>query len=491
LLLIVLPFAFIRFLYAPWLDAQMRMGAAREVRVGTEGHVIICRWDELGKGLAERLTQLGVTVFVIEPDPVKANDMRRDGIPVVCGDLDSRAFYEDLRVKDAAMVVANLADPVNTNVALTIREESHDVRIVTLADDLDSVDILEFSGASEVLALKQRLGEHLASRVSVGTARPYIVGRFHELCVAEFPVHGTPFAGKTLRESHLRELTGLNIVSLWERGRTYPAKADSVMGDYSVAVVVGHEYEVVGLEAMLSIYQANENPVVVVGGGKVGLAVTRALKERDITVHIVERDRGLEPTLESVADRVFCGDAAAIDVVTAAGVRQAPAVVLTTNDDAINVFLAVYCRRLNPEARIISRITHERNMEAIHRAGADFVLGFTELGNKSLVASYQRREKVIVVVGLDLFILDVPEILVGKSVKEAGIAAHCGLNIAAIQRIDGETETPNASTEFKPGDRLIVLGNIDQRREFECAYNDAPRHSKSSKRSSLAQKSLG
>jgi uncharacterized protein with PhoU and TrkA domain len=130
-------------------------------------------------------------------------------------------------------------------------------------------------------------------------------------------------------------------------------------------------------------------------------------------------------------------------------------------------------------------------MEAIHRAGADFVLGFTELGIKSLVASYQRREIVIVVVGLDLFILDVPEILVGKSVKEAGIAAHCGLNIAAIQRIDGETETPNASTEFKPGDRLIVLGNIDQRREFECAYNDAPRHSKSSKRSSLAQKSLG
>ena len=53
--------------------------------------------------------------------------------------------------------------------------------------------------------------------------------------------------------------------------------------------------------------------------------------------------------------------------------------VLTTNDDATNIFLAVYCRRLNPDTRIVSRITHERNLEAIHRAGADFVLSYTTL----------------------------------------------------------------------------------------------------------------
>ena len=49
---------------------------------------------------------------------------------------------------------------------------------------------------------------------------------------------------------------------------------------------------------------------------------------------------------------------------------------LTTNDDAMNIYLAVYCRKLNRDLRIVSRITHERNVEAIHRAGADFVLRF-------------------------------------------------------------------------------------------------------------------
>jgi hypothetical protein len=69
-----------------------------------------------------------------------------------------------------------------------------------------------------------------------------------------------------------------------------------------------------------------------------------------------------------------------------AGLGEAPSVVLTTNDDATNIFLAIYCRRLNPHVRIVTRITHERNLEAIHRARADSVLSYSSLGVKSLLA---------------------------------------------------------------------------------------------------------
>ena len=55
LLLIVLPFAFIRFFYAPWLESQVRMRAPREVKRGTEGHVIICAHDSITPGLVRRL----------------------------------------------------------------------------------------------------------------------------------------------------------------------------------------------------------------------------------------------------------------------------------------------------------------------------------------------------------------------------------------------------------------------------------------------------
>ena len=39
-----------------------------------------------------------------------------------------------------------------------------------------------------------------------------------------------------------------------------------------------------------------------------------------------------------------------------------------------------------PDLRIVSRITHERNVEAIHRAGADFVLSYTTLGVDSIMS---------------------------------------------------------------------------------------------------------
>jgi len=56
LLLVVLPFAFIRFFYAPWLEARVRLRAPRGVPEGTEGHVVICEYDAVGKGLVARLT---------------------------------------------------------------------------------------------------------------------------------------------------------------------------------------------------------------------------------------------------------------------------------------------------------------------------------------------------------------------------------------------------------------------------------------------------
>jgi Trk K+ transport system NAD-binding subunit len=90
--------------------------------------------------------------------------------------------------------------------------------------------------------------------------------------------------------------------------------------------------------------------------------------------------------LASGVEGVFAGDAADRRVLEGAGILKARSVLLTTNEDAMNIYLAVYCRRLNARLRIVSRITHERNLEAIHRAGADFVLSYTTLGIEAVMS---------------------------------------------------------------------------------------------------------
>jgi len=289
--------------------------------------------------------------------------------------------------------------------------------------------------------------------------------------IAEFPVHNTPLAGRTVVDTRLRQLTGLNVVARSERGRVHPAGADTVLSDYSIAVLIGTESQVASLDAMFVIYEPNENPVLVIGGGKVGRAAARALKSRGITVHVVERDRSLGAHLSEIADRVFPGDAADLNVLMEAGLAEAPSVVLTTNDDAANIFLSVYCRRLNPHTHIVSRITHERNVDAVHRAGADFVLSYGNLGVTSLLSLVHGRELVLVGEGVDVFVEPVPARLAGRTLGESGIGARTGLNVIAVQKPDGPALNPTPATELAPDHELVLLGTAEQHGAFRKAFN--------------------
>jgi voltage-gated potassium channel len=470
LLLIVLPFTFIRFFYAPWLEARIRMQAPREVAEGTRGHVILCRNDELAPGLAEKFRGGGIPYFVVEPDPARAVSLHQDGVSVVLGDVESRATWEALRVGQARLVLANASDTVNTNIVLTVREISQDVTVAALAENHDSVDILELSGASRVIPLKYWLGEQLANRVPAGRSRAHPVGRFRELVIVELPVHNTFLSGRRVHEVGLRADYGLSVAGIWVRGHLEPVRPDTVLHDDGVLVLVGTDAAVEKINRALARHKPDEYPVVVLGGGKVGCAAADALKRRGVTVHLVERDESLRRMIEKIPDRLIVGDAADREVLEEAGLMEAPSVVLSTSDDAMNIYLALYCRRLNPKARIISRITHDRNLEAIHRAGADFVLSHASLGVGVVVSLLQGTEPVILGEGVDVFFLDLPPSLHGLSLAESGIGAITGLNVIALQadgRLNLET---SPHTRLEPGGRLLVVGTPSQREAFLATY---------------------
>lgn len=472
LFLIVLPFLFIRYLYAPWLETQLQLRGQppRSAPAGTRGHVVICRYDTIAERLVDRLRFLGIPYFVVEGDVDTARRLHAEGISVVAGDVDARATYEALQVEDAALVLANDTDTTNTNIILTVREAAPRVPIAAIARASDSIDILELAGATNVLPLKRQLGEHLANRVNAGTTKVHVFGCYRNLQIAEFAVHNTPFAGKTLRETQFRAVTGASIVGIWERGRLIPAGPDVRLTQTSVPIIVGTAEQIQAVNELLVIYDSNDNPVIVVGGGKVGRAAVRALKRMGIAVHLVERDASLQASLEGLPDRLFIGDAADRDVLLRAGLAEAPSVLLTTHDDGVNIYLAVYCRRLNPDLRIVSRITHQRNVEAVHRAGADLVLGYDSLGVESALSILERRELLVLGGGLDLFRVPLPDSLAGMSLAEGGIGARTGLTVVAVEAGGRLVTNPRPSTVLRPGSELLMLGTSEQCDRFAEAF---------------------
>jgi len=470
LLLVVLPFTFIRFFYAPWLEARVRLSAPRRLRPSVREHVIITRHDEIAAGLIQRLRPEAIPYCVIEPDPTVAAQMLSQGISVVTGDIDNRLTYEEVNVQQARLVLANREDTTNTNLTLTVREVTTDVPVVAFVEDQDSIDILELSGATHVLALKQRLGEYLANRISAGQGHADVIGEFKGLQIAEFPAHNTPLAGRNVRETRMRETMGLNIVGVWQRGRLRPAFPDTQIVDQSVVVVVGAPEQIGELNSLLQLPHVHDEPILVIGGGKVGRAATRALKRKGIPVHVLDRDERVHDKLADICDQHFVGDAADRETLMRAGLQNAPSVLLTTNDDAMNVYLSVYCRRLKPDLRIVSRITHERNLEAIHRAGADFVLSYSTLGVEAVFSVLQGHELVILGEGVDLFTVDLPPSLQGKTLAETGIGSRTGLSVVAVSQNGQMVSRMQASMRLEPGTELIMLGSVKQRQAFADVY---------------------
>ena len=285
LLLIILPFLFIRFVYAPWLDEQShrKLTALRSLPADVSGHVVICADDPIARGLTERLQLAGMPAYVIEPDPVAARQMHDEGRPVITGDIDDTHTYLGARVAEARLLLANGSDTVNSNIILTVRELTSSVPVVAVAEFEDSVDVLELSGSTHVLPLKKRLGEHLAARVSAGSARANVIGSFEDLVLAEFPVHGTPFQGRTNPGD--KASRGHRPDDRGDVGRRSPSilpGPDSVLDPASMAVAIGTPEQIQELDEVLVIYDANPNPVIVIGGGKVGRAAAKALKRRGV-----------------------------------------------------------------------------------------------------------------------------------------------------------------------------------------------------------------
>ena len=186
---------------------------------------------------------------------------------------------------------------------------------------------------------------------------------------------------------------------------------------------------------------------------------------------ILDRDPSSEGELRQIADDVVVGDAANLETVKAAGIDEALSVVLTTNDDAMNIFLTVYCRKLNPETHIVCRINNDRNLEAIHRAGADFAVSHESLAVQTLISIILGHELIALGEGAELFFEPVPDRLAGARLSESGISAETGCNVIAVRENGKLVANPAGTFELQRDAELVMLGSAEQRMSFHVFAN--------------------
>ena len=467
-LLIMLPFTFIRFFYAPWLESQAQSRTPRELHEGTENHLIITNYEPIAMSLIREMDQYGLKYAVVVQDTQAAEELLDLNVKVAVGELDKPETYQKLRVEKAALVFVNNDDMLNTNIIATIREVSESVPIITTADAYNSIDILELAGATQVFQFTRMLGVTMARHALGVSAQANIVGSLGGVFIAEAYASHTPYEGKELIKSGLREKTGVIVVGIWQRGKLEIPRPQTVIQSNSILLLAGSEEHFRRYNEYAGGSRDFVAPVVILGGGRVGQAAADTLDELGIDYHVVEKN------VDSVKDdsRYIAGDAADIHALERAGISQeSPSVLITTHDDDINIYLTIYCRELRPDIQIISRATRDRDISKLYSVGADIVMSYASMGASKILNILKPDEILMLVEGLNVFKTGVPDSLTEITLAESQIRRQTGCNVIAISAGDSFDVNPDPTVKLKKGEELILIGTAEAEREFKKVFS--------------------
>ena len=213
-------------------------------------------------------------------------------------------------------------------------------------------------------------------------------------------------------------------------------------------------------------FSSNSSPVIIIGAGRVGRETAKALKEMSVPYRVIETDQ----KKAGMVDNSILGDASEKAVLERAGINKAPAVVITSHNDESNMYLTIYCRKL-PNIQIVSRAFLHRNVEPLHRAGADFVMSQDWMGANTIFNLLNRAEILMITEGLDVFSQKTPKSLADISIKESKIREKTGCSIVAIKGDQGTIITPSPEDKFfcKNGE-IILIGSEAAEKSFEARF---------------------
>ena len=471
-MLVLLPFVFIRFVYEPWAEARRRGGVLYELPDDVSGHVILTFYGPIARALIEKLKQFDYPYVVLLPEPQDVLELRDLGVLSMCGALDDPQSYIKARVEQAAMVATTRSDIENTTVVFTVRGITESVPVFATARETEAVDVLNLAGCSRALNLADLMGHTLARRTLSGRGLSQIIGRMDDIVIAEVDAARTSLVGRTL--GFAQENTSVSVVGAWYRGQFIAGDEETLIESNMLLILAGVPAQLREFEAEYKLatqIEQETGAVIIVGGGRVGRATAAVLKNRNIEYKIIEQlpERISARPLDERGNYVI-GSAADKKIMIEAGIETAQSIVITTRDDELNIYLAIFARLLRADLQIITRASLERSVSALHRAGADTVVSYASMGANSLFNLLKRSDLLMVAEGLDVFKLPVPASLAGLALKDARIREKTECTLVGIDQ-DGETLTdPSSDTVIPTEGEIILIGGVEGEKRFFAEF---------------------
>jgi voltage-gated potassium channel len=216
---------------------------------------------------------------------------------------------------------------------------------------------------------------------------------------------------------------------------------------------------------------------IICGYGRVGKILAEKLKSAKKPFVIVDPEDAQVRAIEDTDYLHIQGDATSESVLEKAGIRSASALATVIPNDAINVFIVLSARGMNPTLTIIARANEVSSEEKLKQAGADKVVLPAVIG-ADRIAHMVLRPNAQDVIEKDLqdnafinglndmgLVMDEIKIepnspIAGHSLEKLETAAKSAFIVVAVRKGDNETILkPPLDLQIEAGDTLIIMSH--------------------------------
>ena len=217
--------------------------------------------------------------------------------------------------------------------------------------------------------------------------------------------------------------------------------------------------------------------VIVAGLGRVGRQAAQELRHARTQFLVVDPGPAAARHAEEHGYLWLPGDATDDAVLERAGVRRASGLIVTTGNDATNMYIILSARVLNPDLYIVSRAVDDTSVTKLTRAGANraispYAIGGHRLAHLILKPAVVEFFETALRAGSDALAIEdlaVPpdSPATGQTLDTLNIRRVTGATVLAILREGNPLANPPGDLVLSKGDQLLALGTGEQLARLE------------------------
>ena len=219
-----------------------------------------------------------------------------------------------------------------------------------------------------------------------------------------------------------------------------------------------------GKEWEMAVASTYTNHHILVGLGHLGFRVARNLNELGQEVVVIEANPSAEmvASVKRMGIPVIDDNASRESTLEGASIKKAKSIVLCTQNDSLNLQIALKARHLNPKIRVVLRIFDNEFAQALHEQFGFIAFSATNMAAPSFAAAATGVEMTnpISIEGeiLSLARLTIADGSHYASMTVGEIESQYHLSIVFLRRNHTSNLHPAPGTQLNKGDALAVLG---------------------------------